>query len=161
SLRGLPPSGSVQAVPGSFSFSRAYSRTSQNSAPSRRIRRTSSTRACTVAFVAFMSGHQVENPGLVPVVQPGVVDQGKLLPAAALAAEVGRALDRQPRPGGERQRDHLGVAVAAGGPLPPAAELPQRLPPQPALVGPEEQAGYQAERADGPGVEPAEHRRQV
>src|SRR5260370_21130069 len=109
---GLPPSGVSQADPFSCSFSRAYSRTSQNSAPSSRMRSSSSTRRATVALLAFgfgpaasgapgfgclvglpfMPGHQVQDPGRMPVAQAGVVDQDELFLAASVAAPVGAAL---------------------------------------------------------------------
>src|SRR4051794_18941369 len=100
------------------------------------MRRTSSIRCCIWAFVgfAFMSGHQVGNPVGVPVVQAGVVDEGELLPTAAVAAQVGAAFDGQPRPGPESQRNNLGVGMATGGPLLAGAELLQGLGPQLALV---------------------------
>ena len=53
----------------------------------------------------------VLNPAGVPVVQAGVVDEGELLPPAAVARQVGRALDGQAGAAGEGERDHFRVAV--------------------------------------------------
>src|SRR5215208_3199663 len=93
---------------------------SQNSAPSSRMASSSSTRARIWTRVAFMLAHQCFNPRGVPVVQAGVVAQGELLAGAAAAAQVGAALDGVALARRERQADHLGVAGAAGGPLPRA-----------------------------------------
>src|SRR5205085_1054411 len=134
----------------SCSFSRTYSRMSQSSAPSRRIARISSVRASTWALVglAFMLLHQRFNPGRMPVAQGGIVDEAELLAAAAVAAQVGAALDGQPVPGRERQGDHLGVGVAAGSPLLPGAELGERLVPQGAVVTAEADRCQQRQLAD-------------
>src|SRR5262245_27993414 len=111
---------------------------SANSAPARRICRTSSTRLATVAFVAlaalalaraacvvllaFMAAHQVIDPRGVPVVQPGVVDQAELLPVP-VAAEVGGAFESQPRSVLESQGHDLAVVAARGDPLAPLHEF--------------------------------------
>jgi hypothetical protein len=85
-----------------------------------------------------MSRDQLVDPGGVPVVQAGVVDEGELLAAAAVAAQVGRPLDAERGARRERQGCYLGVAVAAGGPLLPVADLRQRLGPQLAVVAAKE-----------------------
>src|SRR5262245_56161277 len=96
---GVSPSPTNHADPCSFSFSLTNSRTSHHSAPSRRMRRMSSARRAARALSAFaigvvlahVCGHQLVDPGRVPVVQAGVVDQGELLPAGAVAAKVSGA----------------------------------------------------------------------
>jgi hypothetical protein len=76
-----------------------------------------------------MTVHQVGYPGGVPVAQGRVVDEGELLLAAAVAAEVGRSLDAQPCAVGEGQRAYFRMTVSTGGLLFPAAELVNSLPP--------------------------------
>src|SRR6516162_4478354 len=90
-------------------FSAAYRRTSWNSAPSRRMRRTSSTRCRTVAFVGLLMGaHQGVNPTGVPVVDGVVVGQGELLPVA-VGAQVSAALQAEPPAVRRGEGDNLRV----------------------------------------------------
>src|SRR5262245_32116530 len=105
------------------------------------MRRTSVRRKRTVALLAFgflgfcfaialVPRDSLQDPTGVPVTQGRVVDQAELFPPAAVAAQVGAALDGQPGARCERQGSNLGVAVAAGRPLLSLAELGERLGPQ-------------------------------
>src|SRR5262249_49088985 len=141
--------------------------TSMKVAPSRRMRKTSSTRCCTVALDAFAIGppfvpvEEVGDPPRVPVVKAGVVDEGELFPAAAVAAEVGRPLDGQPGAGPEGPRSALGVGVAAGRALAPLAELLDGSGPEGAVVRAEEDARHQGQGSDGAAVQPLQQGAQV
>src|SRR3954469_244159 len=107
---------------------------SQNSAPSSLIASNSSTRCRMVAFVAFMLGHQGFDPCRVPIMQTSVVNQGELLAAGAVAAQVRTSFDRQCLPRGDPQGDNFRVRMAARGALLALAELGEGFLPQGSVV---------------------------
>src|SRR5262245_13827771 len=97
---------------------------SANSAPPSRSLKTSSTRFRTSALVDFMLAYLLVDPCGMPIVQACVVDDAKIL-HIPVRSQVGRTLEGQAQPIGERQRDNLGVA--AGGADDLAALLDQLL----------------------------------
>src|SRR5687767_14226628 len=103
---------------------------SWNSAPRRRIWRTSSTRLRTAALSArsdFMPGHHVGQPRVIEAVRSGVVGEGDLLLVAA-GPQAGAALQHVTPPVPQGQRYDLAVGPRGGHPLaPPGGQLGQRL----------------------------------
>ncbi len=93
--------------------------------------------------------HRVD-PGRVEVVQPGVVGDHELLAGAAVASQVGAALDGEARAGVERQGDDLAVRAAGGDAVAVGAEPVARVGPKVRLHVAEVGRGEQRRRAEQP-----------